>query len=139
MANNDSFEVLRPGRLYCWLSGWSTRPEGYYGPWHLQVAHIASGGGRARRVDDRRAVIVLCPIAHDLHVSNSDVFCERVINGVRYPTIDERHSLWLKKQFDPEYYDEDFLKTVWIGTLPTPEPPPMMWRQEFFKSTGILL
>lgn len=138
--NNDSADVLRPGRRFCWLSGWtpSFRPRGWHGPTHLQIAHIASGGGRAVRVDDRRAVILLSPLCHDLHVSDSDAFPEKTISGIIYPTIDERHSLFLKKVFDPDYYDLNFLKSIWIGNLPSPEPPPDRWQKEILNNQGII-
>lgn len=137
----DSRDVLRPGRLFCWLSGWtpSFRPKNWHGPTALQVAHIASGGGRAVRVDDRRAVISLSPLCHMLHVSNSEGLPEMSINGVVYPTIDERHTLFLKKVFDPEFYDENYLSSIWIGKLPTPEKPPSRWREELLNNQGIFL
>lgn len=134
-------DVLQPGRLYCWLSGWTQnyRPPNWYGPWILNVAHIASGQGRAKRVNDRRAVVVLSPLAHDLHVSDSTRMPTKTIGGIRYPTIDERHTLWLKQRLDPEYYDPEFLSRIWIGKLPTPERPPARWQQEFYKNSGMML
>ncbi len=137
----DSHQVLRPGRRFCWLSGWtpSYRPTDWHGPTQLQVAHIASGAGKAVRVDDRRAVIVLSPLCHSLHVSNSDKLNKMKIGRYLYPTIDERHSLFLKKMFDPEYYDLEYLQSIWIGKLPTPEPPPERWCKELLNNQGILL
>ena len=137
----DSFEVLRPGRLFCWLSGWtaSYKPKEWDGPTKLQVAHIASGAGKAVRVDDRRAVILLAPLPHSLHVSNSDRLPNMKIGRIVYPTFDERHSLFLKKVFDPEFYDPEYLQSIWIGRLPTPEPPPQRWCKEMLNNQGILL
>jgi hypothetical protein len=91
------------------------------------------------RVDDRRAVVVLSPLCHDLHVSNSASMPTKKIGRVVYPTVDERHTLFLKKVFDPEYYDTDFLQSIWIGKLPTPEPPPQRWCKELLNNQGILL
>lgn len=138
---SDSSAVLRPGRLFCWLSGWtaSYKPLDWHGPWVLNIAHIASGAGKAVRVNDRRAVVVLSPLAHDLHVSNSNSMPTKKIGRIVYPTIDERHTLFLKKVFDPKYYDEDFLQSIWIGRLPTPEPPPQRWCKELLNNQGILL
>jgi hypothetical protein len=137
---NTSASVLRDSRRFCWLSGWtaSCGPKGWFGPRILHVAHIASGGSRAVRVDDRRAVILLHPLCHDLHVSNSETFSSKVINGVRYPTIDERHTLFLKKILDPDYYDPEYLQSIWIGKLPPPEMPPNRWLEEIFNNQGIL-
>jgi len=141
IENNDSYEVLQPGRLFCWLSGWtqSYKPKNWNGPWKLQVAHIASGAGKAVRAQDRRAVIVLSPLCHDLHVSNSDRLPNKKIGNVVYPTFDERHTLFLKKIFDPEYYSEEYLQSIWIGKLPSPEPPPQRWCRELLDNQGILL
>ena len=138
---NDSFSVHECGRNFCWISGWNHgfRPKNWHGPWHLQVAHIASGQGRARRVCDRRAVTLLCPLVHDLHVSNSDRFPRKTIGGISYPTIDERHTLWIKQRMDPEYYAPEWLAQYWIGELPQPERPPERWMQELLRHTGIML
>lgn len=137
----NSRSIIRPGRRFCWLSGLteSARPDGWWAPWFLHVAHIASGAGVARRVDDARAVILLCPLAHQCHVSNSNLLTSMSINGVEWPTIDERHTLWLKKQLDPDNYDESYLQTIWISALPTPERPPEAWMRMLHRNTGILI
>ena len=140
-VQRNSFDVKIPGKLFCWISGYTAnyRPANWGAPWHLQVAHIASGQGRARRVDDRRAVIVLCPLVHDLHVSDSDRMPTKTISGICYPTIDERHTLWIKQKMDKEFYDEEFLAAIWIGNLPEPNRPPDRWMQELYKNQGIIL
>ena len=102
------------------------------------MAHIASGQGRARRVDDRRAVVVLCPLVHRVHVSDSDAHPEMHVAGQLLPTIDERHTLWVKRAFDPEWYDEEFLSTVWVGNLPEPQRPPEYWMRQLFTNQGVL-
>ena len=91
------------------------------------------------RVDDRRAVIVLHPLTHQLHVSDSTRLCNMNISNIVYPTFDERHTLYLKRVFDPEYYDPEFLQSIWIGKLPNPEPPPERWCREILNNQGILL
>jgi hypothetical protein len=115
----------------------STRPKSWAGPWSLEIAHIASGQGRAIRVDDARAVIVLCSLAHRVHVSDSDKMPHMHIGGEQVPTIDERHTLWIKQQMDGEL-DEEFLRGIWHGSLPTPEKPPAYWCKLFTKNLGIL-
>lgn len=137
----DSREVFQYGLMFCWISGWTPnyRPPDWHAATTLQVAHVASGQGRALRVDDRRAVVVLSPLVHDLHVSCSDKMSSKVIGRFRYPTIDERHTLWIKRYFDPEFYDPDFLQRYWHGKLPQPERPPERWLQEMQKNQGILL
>lgn len=139
--NHDWLDVRANGTFFCWLSGAteSVRPEGYYGPWKLQIAHIASGGARAVRTEDRRAVVLLSPIAHECHVSDSERLPEKTINGVIYPTIDERHTLFIKKFFDAEYYDRDYLQSIWIGRLPAAASPPSFWLEQLAKNQGVFL
>ena len=129
--------VLDAG-VHCWLSGMRGRPSNWHGPWGMEIAHIASGQGRARRVDDRRAVVVLCSLAHRCHVSDADRHPWMHINGEHWPCIDERHTLWLKAWMDPEWYDEQFLRSIWIGALPTPKRPPEIWQKEMYKNRGVL-
>lgn len=138
---SDAADVFQPGMRFCWLSGWgwNYRPNGWYGPNGLQIAHIASGGGSAVRVNDRRAVISLSPLAHALHVSDADALPEMDFGGKKYPTIDERHSLYLKEQIDPEYYDLEFLRHYWIGEIPEPEPPPEAWRTLLLDNQGVFV
>ena len=137
---NAGTEVRQPHQLFCWISGWTGnyRPQNYHGPTELQMAHIASGSGKARRVDSVKAVVLLSPICHLCHVSNSDAFHSTWIAGREWPTIDERHTLWCKRMFDSANYDPDFLATIWIGKVPDPVPPPTFWRELMFKSQGLM-
>jgi len=138
---NDSASIKQPGLLFCWNCGRTggARPENWHGPFWLQIAHIASGQGRARRVEDRRAVCLLCSLCHDVHVSDADRLTHKTICSSVWPTIDERHTLWLKKTFDPEYYDVEFLGRYWIGKLPEPERPPLFWTQEMMRNQGMVM
>lgn len=136
----DAFDIKQSGKYFCWLSGTSEslRPSDWFGPWMLHVAHIASGSGVARRVNDRRAVVLMSPICHMLHVSSSDRHPTMVINGKRYPTIDERHTLYIKREMDPEFYSPEYLAEIWIGRVPEPVRPPDYWCEKFMQSTGIV-
>lgn len=138
--NNDSHTIKEIGKYFCWLSGLGARTpvDNWNAEWFLQVAHIASGQGKARRVDDRRAVVLLCPLAHDCHVSDSDRFTTKTICGKDYPTIDERHTLWIKREMDPDHYDPDFLSKIWIGNLPEPQEPPAFWNEWLFDNQHIM-
>lgn len=90
-------------------------------------------------MDDRRAVIVMCSLAHKCHVSNADRHPTMNIMGDEWPTIDERHTLWLKQRIDAKYYDLPFLRSIWIGEPPEPERPPEFWMEKLQANQGIML
>lgn len=138
---NEDAATVHEVSKFCWLCGrtQSYRPIWFHGPYYLQIAHIASGGGRAFRVNDRRAVGLLCTICHHLHVSDADRLPTMQVGKHKYPTIDERHTLYLKKAFDPEHYDPEWLASIWIGNVPKPAPPHEFWRKSMLKHTGIAL
>ena len=140
MRSLPSISVRDSTKRFCWIGGDTPnfRPKNWNGPWMLHVAHIASGRARAIRADDRRAVVLLSPICHDLHVSNTDRLPFKWVCGEKLPTIDERHTLWAKQQFDPGYYDRDYLQSIWIGKLPEPERPPEYWRARMMRNQGIV-
>jgi hypothetical protein len=131
--------IKRRGRLYCWNCGRTegARPKDWCAPFRLEIAHIASGQGRARRVEDARAVTLLCSRCHKCHVSDSDQHPTQNFYGIDYPTIDERHTLWLKEKMEG-WIDWDFLCTIWIGLPPATQRPPEYWCREFTKHLGIL-
>lgn len=91
------------------------------------------------RIDDRRAVISLSPLCHMLHVSDATKVTHMTIASQEWPTIDERHTLYLKQKMDPEYYDRNFLSHYWIGILPSPEPPPEFWCKKILDNQGIIM
>lgn len=129
------------GRRFCWVSGLtkSQRPNKWYGDWWLQVAHLGSGSGTMLRVNDRRAVVLLCPLVHDCHVANSTKIPTKKINGTVYPTVDASHLLWVKQMMDPGYFDIEFLQKVFTGAVPEPQRPPQFWMNMFFENTGVNL
>ena len=125
--------------MFCWLCDRTQNnpPRGWYAPFTLEIAHIASGQGRARRVDDARAVVLLDSRCHRLHVSDADALPYMTINGKQLPTCDERHTLYAKRLMDHDNYDIEFLKTIWIGNPPEPERPPAWYQDELFKNIGV--
>lgn len=129
--------VTIEGKRYCWASGISTKPMWWQGPWWLQVAHIHSGAGSGVRVDDRRAVVCLCPLLHELHVANSGRMPEKKIGGKIYPTIDNSHTVWIKSVFDPEYYEPKFLEMLWNGNPPSPKVLPEFWLTAIKDNIGL--
>lgn len=103
----------------------------------MQVAHINAGSGSAIRVDDRRAVICLCPLLHRLHVSDSTRVPDIKIGPQRWPTIDNGNAVWIKQYFDPEFYDRDFLEKIWNGTPPKPKPLEDFWKVHLMDNIGL--
>ena len=136
----DPHSIKQPGLRFCWMGGDTTskRPDNWFAPWLLEVAHIASGQGRARRVADRRAVVLLSSLAHRCHVSDSEKLPFIEILGRKYSTFDERHTLWIKRFFDPDYYDTNFLSTIWIGKVPEPVKPPEEWAIRMLSNQGVM-
>ena len=117
----------------------SVRPENWFAEYRLEVAHIASGQGRAVRVDDRRAVILACSRCHRLHVSDSDRHGKMFVAGNEYDTFDERHTLFVKRYFDKHYYDIEFLGHYWHGAVPSPETPPKFFVESLRRNQGFFL
>jgi hypothetical protein len=101
----------------CWCCGWPIEDDQL---WHvkLDIAHIIGGNGR--RVEDRRAIVLLCQypchqLAHGATVR---------VNGLVLPKLTLGNLLWLKRERDKEHYDPDWLASLWHGkTLPDPERP----------------
>ncbi len=91
------------------------------------------------RTEDRRSVVLLCPLVHDCHVASTERIPFKTINGRRYPTVDTAHLLWVKQFFDPEYYDESYLESIWVKKLPEPEIPPSFWLEQMLNNQGIEL
>jgi hypothetical protein len=71
-------------------------------PWNwlgLQNAHLVGGSGRRA---DRRAIIRLCQPHHEILDNACDTGLT-LANG-----------LWLKREFDPGYYDLEYIKSLRI-------------------------
>lgn len=137
----DSRDIRKIGKDFCWLCGRTPhmKPVDWHAPFYMQIAHIASGGGSARRTDSIKAVTLLCPLCHDCHVSDSDRLPYKHINGKQYKTIDARHTIFLKLHIDPEHYDPDYLASIWIGIPPDPEPPDICYLNSLGNLQGIFL
>ena len=137
---NDAYTVkLVPSKQWCWLCGRTpnAKPPGWHAPFMLETMHVGSGQGDCLRVDDRRCVIAGCSLCHSLHVNHAGGTMN--INGVDYPTIDARHTLWVKMKLDRAFYDRKFLAEFWIGTVPIPEKPPQFFLDELLKHQGLSL
>lgn len=128
-------------KQFCWMSGYTNnfKPKWWSSPWFLHISHIMAGSGQAIRLDDRRAVVLLCPFAHDLHVANAQRLPKKKIGGVYYPTFDASHLLWIKRFFDKDYYDVKFLEEMWNHTLPHPTKPDSFWIELLRANKGLRL
>lgn len=104
----------------------------------LQAAHLGSGSGSMIRKNDRRLVICLCPLLHDLHVASCDRLPTKRIGGIEYPTIDNSNAIWIKSVLDPEYYDPEYIQWNWKRIVPEPQPPHDHWL-ELLKTRGVPL
>jgi len=111
---------------YCMACG---IPQGGYDeinyPRNLENAHIVGGPGRNRQ-DDRRHLVRLCRLCHDLNHG-------RVIKskGRLLVTLDLAHLLWIKSKLDPKYYDREELQRWLPKRLPRAHRPPR-WQCESF-------
>src|SRR5690349_19261869 len=78
---------------WCWAcgrgGGYADKPEGWFGPWLIERAHIAS----KTRALDVRAVCLLCSLCHK--TSHGERI---VLAGQRWPLprLERAHLLWLK-------------------------------------------
>lgn len=73
-----------------------------------------------RREQDVRAVCILCRLCHQLHTPHGGTV--RMVASKEYETISNGNLLWMKQNFDPENYDEEYLQSVFVRLLPDPVP-----------------
>lgn len=95
---------------FCWQCGWR---EGRFdtGFWHvkLDVAHVVGGSGRRKK--DRRAIVRLCQFpCHRL--AHGDVIRH---NGLELPKLTMANLLWLKREYDPDYFDPFYIARIQVG------------------------
>lgn len=108
--------MLKDLRLaLCWWCGRyaSEVPPHWYAPFLIERAHIVN----KPRVEDRRVVVLLCSQCHYAQ-HNSNVF------GYGLPVVTVAHMLWLKRVFDREFYDREFMQRYSVGRLPNCLVPP---------------
>ncbi len=107
---NILVNIATPWCFWCGR-GLEHRPNGWFAPWLIERAHIVN----KPRVEDRRAVILLCSWCHKVQHGE-----QLVLPGVKPSDLRPSLSnmLWLKKYFDPEYYDWNWLNRHSVGQLP---------------------
>lgn len=122
----DQF-LLATDHPYCWQCGreWRHQPRDWFAPWIIERAHVVS----SPRAKDRRAVILLCSGCHRAsHGINTA--------GDRFQSCELRVALWLKRTFDPDYFDLEFLQRHSIVKLPRPKAPSRLVMEEFCERQG---
>jgi len=120
--NRHEYNTMKKSFLdSCWACQCSTRqgasPAWWGAPWHLQRAHIVN---KPRR-KDRRSVVLLCPLCH-----NSLDQRENYADDNR-PRLTTNNAIWLKRLFDPEFYDLAFLKSNSVRQDLEPEVIPAFY------------
>lgn len=93
----------------CWGCGNNHyAPRWWYAPWLIERAHIVN----KPRKKDRRSVILLCSECH------KETHLKPFSEGQGLKPITMGNMIWLKKKFDPWFYDRNFLGKCHIGKLP---------------------
>lgn len=129
-------QLYREVLWHCWSCGRgeTEQHQDWHAPWYLQLAHLRSGGGM--RAQTRKAVNVLCPMCHELHLHRGGSWRTKRINGVLYPTLSDAAMLWLKSIRDAEHYDPEYVGKLWIGNLPEPEEPSAFFLDQYRRRHG---
>ena len=102
---------------FCWMCGlgfYGGRPQWWHGPFVLERAHIVN----KPRVEDRRLVVLLCSLCHQIY--DGAVFKQCALE------ITLANVLWLKAKLDPEYWDREFIAKHSVRRLPRRQRP-MPW------------
>jgi hypothetical protein len=108
----DMYAKFMAAFTSCWSCGWRGEFRNWMWP-RLENAHIRGGEGRTH---DRRNICRLCNGCHRLNTG------ERiVVNGEPLRNLELCHMLWLKLQFDPEFYDPEYLNSLRPRRVPEPE------------------
>lgn len=115
-------------RPHCWACGrgWSDKPDDWFASWRIERAHVAAGSGTMVRQQDVRAVVLLCSRCHLSHSHNGETV---LLNGELLPGLSDANVLWLKGMRD--VIDWEYLRGVWLGTVPEPVEPPQWYLDEY--------
>lgn len=129
--NQRSYVAITQDIPYCFACGrdqWQ-KPLWYHAYWRLERAHIAAGRSKMLRIEDRRAIVVLCPICHRAHGTNGGA--PRVICGILVPCLSNGAALFLKRLRDPFWWDPEWLESHWIGRLPELVEPDAWFMEQY--------
>jgi len=124
-------EQLKKEFPYCCACGiagtapWSLDPD--Y-PRNLENHHIL--GGTGQRKTDRRNLIRLCKLCHDLaHLATI-----KDNSGKPLQVLQRENVLWLKKFRDTKHFDLHYLNSISIQRMPEPECPPTWFVEEWTRT-----
>ena len=129
ITTGDAYKFFAIHELpWCWACGRgdSDQPRektdgfDWNAPWLLHRAHIVN----KPRVEDSRAVVLLCPLCHDLSHG-------RLFPQIALPALGLEQMLWLKLVRDRSRYDREFLAKHCIGKLPEPQRLPVAYTNEY--------
>lgn len=114
----------------CWICGYDGRSFRAWGFPKLDIAHVVGGSGRRH---DRRDVWRACEACH--RISHG---ARVMIRGELAPMITLSHVLWVKKLFDPCYYDVPYLMSLRIKRCEpiAPKKLPKFYLDMFGKIRG---
>ena len=90
----------------------------------LEAAHLCKQSMGMKRPDDRRAVVLLCAMCH---VRQENPTPEPVmVSGQMLPPITGGNMVWLKRQFDPQFFDLTYIDELFgtrnMGKIAPPDP-----------------
>lgn len=114
-ADKYRLMLLQTPYQWCWSCGRTSRvqPTWWGGPWLIERAHIVS----QPRELDRRVAILLCSLCHKAQHGY------QFGDGKQPPALTLAGMLWLKRTFDPEYYDREFMQAKSVQRLPRAQRP----------------
>jgi hypothetical protein len=104
---------------WCWACGAGrfNPPSWWLLPWYIERAHLSAGSGGMQRIEDERAVVLLCSLCHRLHQHHDEAV---KIYGREFPALTDANVLWLKRERDPDNWDWEAIRSWWIGEPPEP-------------------
>lgn len=126
-TESEMYDQLQVEFPFCMCCGIPKNASLYtmdYSRW-LENAHIL--GGTGQRKTDRRNLLRLCKLCHDL--THGHTIKDK--NKNQFPNLTRKNLLWVKQRQDPEHFDIKYLDSIGIQNMPTPEEPPAWFLAEF--------
>ena len=113
-----NFAQLHP-LCFCWACGRDAlqRWPGWFAPWLLHRAHIYS----MPRKKDARVAVLLCPLCHAVQ-HGERIPAEPDGSGGLTPGPTVAQMVGLKRVFDPDFYDPDYMQRCSVRRVSEGEP-----------------